>query len=244
MSHLKQQIRLLSSLQGKHRDRQQGVSEWVREIEREGSSFLRPPLISIKWSPVAVGSIAVCLNLIQADSLTHPSPACTHTHTHTAQTQICQAALLTQEVQVAGPVALLPVTMTNTVSWESTQRVDKESERERREFRGEEGLRKVKERNVSLLSLICFWNDESKRNDKLERKTGYVCRRWMCIPKHAVYMQSTQIIHKTEGLWTSKQDLQSYASAIQFSSFKGATKWIIEFKETISHEMITGKITR
>lgn len=69
----------------------------------------------------------MCLNLIQADSLT-ALPA--HTHTHTAQTQICQAALLTQEVQAAEPVALLPVTMTNTVSWESTQRVDKESERE------------------------------------------------------------------------------------------------------------------
>ncbi len=128
-----------------------GSKEWVRETEREGSPFLWPPLISIKWSPVAVGSIAVCLNLIQADSLTHPSPACMHTHTHTAQTQICQAALLTQEVQAAEPVALLPVTMTNTVSWESTQRVDRESERER-EFGGEEGLRKVKERNVSLLS--------------------------------------------------------------------------------------------
>lgn len=59
-------------------------SEWVREAEREGSPFLRPPLISIKWSPVAVGSIAVGLNLIQADSLTHPSPAFTHTHTHCA----------------------------------------------------------------------------------------------------------------------------------------------------------------
>jgi len=95
----------------------------------------------------------VGLNLIQADSLTHPSPAFTHTHTHThtEQAQICQAAPLTQEVQVAGPVALLPVTMTNTVSWESTQKLDKERERKReREFGKEEDLRKVKERNVSL----------------------------------------------------------------------------------------------
>lgn len=97
----------------------------------------------------------MCLNLIKADSLTHPSPACTHTHTHTAQAQICQAAPLTQEVQVAGPVALLPVTMTNIVSWESTQRLDKEREKEReREFGGEEGLRKVKERNVSSLTAL------------------------------------------------------------------------------------------
>ncbi len=126
-----------------------GSKEWVRETEREGSPFLRPPLISIKWSPVAVGSIAVCLNLIQADSLTHPSPACMHTHTHTAQTQICQAALLTQEVQAAEPVALLPVTMT-----QSAGNLPKElTERAReREFGGEEGLRKVKEINVSLLS--------------------------------------------------------------------------------------------
>jgi len=52
---------------------------------------------------------------------------------------------------VAGPVALLPVTMTNTVSWESTQKLDKERERKReREFGKEEDLRKVKERNVSL----------------------------------------------------------------------------------------------
>lgn len=104
----------------------------------------------------------MCLNLIQADSFAHPGPVyvLTHIHTHTransAQAHLCQAFPLSQEVQVARPVASLPVTMTNMVSWESAQRDDKEGERRvgGREGREREvGMRELqgKKRNVFLL---------------------------------------------------------------------------------------------
>ncbi len=129
-----------------------GSKEWVRETEREGSPFLRPPLISIKWSPVAVGSIAVCLNLIQADSLTHPSPACMHTHTHTHTLRRRRSVRQLFSLRKCKRLSLLPCCL---LPWlQSAGNLPKElTERAReREFGGEEGLRKVKERNVSLLS--------------------------------------------------------------------------------------------
>lgn len=150
MSHLKQHINLLSSPQGKHRD---GSKESVRETERQGSPFLRPPLISIKWSPVAVGSIAVCLNLIKADSLTHPSPACTHTQ---RRRRSVRQLLSLRKCKWLGllPCCLLPwqTQSAGNPPKDLTKRA-REKERER-EFGGEEGLRKVKERNVSSLTAL------------------------------------------------------------------------------------------
>ncbi len=35
----------------------------------------------------------------------------------------------------------------------------------------------------------------------------------MCIPKHGVYMQSMQIIHTMEGLWTNKQNYNHMQSS-------------------------------
>lgn len=148
-----------------------GKNEWERG---ERSLFLRPLLITIKWSPVAVGSIAVCLNLIQADSFVLPGPVCvlslalshTHKQANSAQAHLCQSFPLSQEVQVAGPVASLPVTMTNMVSWESAQRDDKEEERRVEEREGREnkvGMRELKEKKEmfsfgALLLRQCIWN--------------------------------------------------------------------------------------
>lgn len=162
----------LKPIEGREKQRKNIDREWERKRVKEKRK--KPvPEASPHYHKVKPSSSR------QHCSVLEPNPGwqlrapwlclCAHTHkqANSAQAHLCQAFPLSQEVQVAGPVALLPVTMTNTVSWESTQRDDKEGERRvggregRKRRRWGWGNFKKRKKNVFLL-VYCFWGNAFK----------------------------------------------------------------------------------